>query len=670
MRTGNKQHNKKMKKNTIYPFITQAAACIAICILAVACANIGNPSGGPRDEDPPIFVSSNPPQGATNVDKTKINITFNELVNVKDAFSKVVVSPPSRQVPKVTSSGRNVTVTFDSLAPNTTYTIDFADAIEDNNEANKLQGFAYSFSTGETIDTLRISGMVLDSRNLEPRQSILVGVHENLNDSAFVKDMLLRVTKTDDRGRFTIRGLKEGIYRVFALEDKDNDYRYANPEEDLAFYEVTVSPTSERVETTDTIFNFLGEVDSVTTRQRTRFLPNDILLRTFNSQIRPQYLAKYERVDTTKLFFKFNTRAENIPDLQIVNPDGETLKGAILERTANNDSLVYWLPERLVHTDSLRVAASYMRTDSTGGLSLTTDSLRFYYNRPKPKKAKKKDKDKVLSVEDSIKNITLDVKFSASSQEVNMPVTIEFATPLTKLDTKAFKLEAYNRDDSVWKPVKENYVFRQLDSVSPRNFVVEYPWAYDTKYRLTADTLAAIGMYGKPTRPLTHEFTTKKEEDYCSLSFNISGMDPDIPSFVELLSGSDAVIRSERVVDNSVTFKHLAPGKYYARIIEDFNSNGEYDPGNYDLQLQPDLAYYYPKVVNIKKNWDKEENWDVFAMAIDQMKPNAIKKNKPASDKRKNDTGNEYDEEEEEEFDPTANPFDPNTKNRRKTGAY
>ena len=616
-------------------------------MLAAACANIGNPSGGARDEDPPLFVSANPPQGALNVDRTRMTLTFNELVNVKDAFTKVVVSPPSRQVPRVAAVGRRVTVTFDSLQPNTTYTVDFADAIEDNNEANKLQGFAYTFSTGETIDSLRISGMVLDSRNLEPRQGILVGVHANLNDSAFVKTPLLRIAKTDDKGQFTIRGLKEGTYRVFALDDKDNDYKYENPEEDVAFYEVTVTPTSETVEASDTTYNTLtAEVDTVINRLRTRFLPNDILLRTFNSQIRPQYLSKYERIDTTKVFFKFNTRADSLPRLSVVNPDGETLGDAVLERRVQNDSLVYWLPERLVHSDSLRIAASYMRTDSTGGLSLTTDTLRFYYNRPKPKKAKKSDKEKKISVEDSIKALTLDVTFSGSNQDVNMPVTLEFATPLASIDTSAFRLEMLV--DSIWKPVKEGVRFHQRDSVSPRHFMMEYPWAYETKYRVVADTLAAMGIYGKPTRPLTHEFTTKKEEEYCSLSFNLTGLDPGIPTFVELLSTSDAVVRSEPVHDNMVTFRYLSPGKYYARIIEDYNGNGEYDTGNYDLQLQPDLAYYYPKVINIKKNWDKEEQWDVFAVAIDQMKPNAVKKNKPAQDKRKRDNNDEYEEEEEE----------------------
>lgn len=132
--------------------------------LIASCASIGNPSGGPRDEDPPRFVRANPAPGSVNVDRKRIDIEFDELVNVKDAFQKVVVSPTSKSVPRVSSLGKKVTVQFnDSLLPNTTYTIDFANSIEDNNENNKLQGFTYSFSTGPTLDTLQISGMVLSA---------------------------------------------------------------------------------------------------------------------------------------------------------------------------------------------------------------------------------------------------------------------------------------------------------------------------------------------------------------------------------------------------------------------------------------------------------------------------------------------------------------------------
>ena len=226
--------------------------------------------------------------------KQKVELEFDELVNVKDAFSKVVVSPVSKSVPRVSSQGRKVIVQFtDTLVPNTTYTIDFADAIEDNNENNKLQGFTYSFSTGDVLDTLQISGMVLSADALEPQQGMLVGVYSNLADSAFSTLPFERVTKTDDRGRFSVQGLAPGEYRIFALADVDNDYKRANPEEAMAFYDVTLSPTSERVNAVDTVFNLLtGEVDTVLNRERTRFLPNDILLRSFESDYKSQFLPE------------------------------------------------------------------------------------------------------------------------------------------------------------------------------------------------------------------------------------------------------------------------------------------------------------------------------------------------------------------------------------------
>ena len=654
----------KFSKNISSRFI-KALFSLFIPLSLASCANIGNPSGGPRDEDPPVFVSADPAPGSVNVDKTRLTLTFNELVNVKDAFSKVVVSPVGKSVPKVMSLGRKVTINFDSIQPNTTYTVDFADAIEDNNEGNKLQGFAYTFSTGAEIDTLRISGMVLDSRTLEPQQEMIVGVTANLADSAFTHLPLLRVAKTDDRGRFTIRGLKEGSYRVYALGDKDNDYKYANPEEDMAFYDFQVSPTSERVGAVDTIRDSkTGEIDTIIDRMRTRFLPNDILLRSFNSQKRSQYLDKYERLDSTKFFYKFNTKSPNLPIIDVLGYPG-IMREAVLEQNATNDSLVYWLPPRIVGVDSLRVETTYLRTDSTGNLSAQIDTLNFFRPRQVAKKNNKPSKkDEEQARLDSIRTLTLDMHaLTSTTHDVYLPVKIQFDTPLESLRPEAFHLETMV--DTVWRRVGNQPTIEMADSLSPRDFKIEYDWKFGEKYRITADTLAAVGMYGTVTAPFKHEFTIKKKDDYCSVKFNLTGLESGIPAFVELLNGSDAVVRREPVVNNSVWFRFLEPGKYYARVIEDYNGNGDYDTGDYDLLLQPDLAYYYPKVVNIKKNWDKEETWDVFATAIDQQKPAAIKKNKPATDKRaRNQRPQEEEEEEDDYFDPTANPFDPNQRRR------
>lgn len=644
--------------------------CTLLSVIFYSCANIGNPSGGPRDENPPVFIGADPMPGAVNVNKTRMTLSFNELVNVKDAFTKVVVSPVGKSVPKVMASGKRVTVTFDSLQPNTTYTIDFGDAIEDNNEANQLQGFAYTFSTGEEIDTLRISGMVLDARTMEPQQEMIVGVTQNTADSAFTKLPLLRVAKTDDRGRFTIRGLKEGAYRVYALGDKDNDYKYANPEEDIAFYDVLLTPRTERVGAIDTIYNSkTGEVDTIINRMRTKFLPNDILLRSFNSLKRSQYLDKYERQDSTKFYLKFNTKAESLPELDVLGYPG-LMRDAVIERNETNDSLIYWLPRNIIGIDSLRVETKYLRTDSTGNLAAYTDTLNFFRYKPRVKNNKKSEKaDPEKLREDSIRSLILGLEAtSAGTLDVYKPATFQFSTPLESLKTGAFTLETMV--DTVWRKVSNQPVITMVDSLSPRNFKIEYDWKLGEKYRIKADSLAATGIYGQVSGPLTYDFSIKKKDEYCSLKLNLSGLDPTIPAFVELLNGSDAVVRALPVVNNTVRFQYLEPGKYYARVIEDYNGNGQFDTGDYDLLLQPDLAYYYPKAFNIKKNWDKEESWAVFETAIDLQKPAAIKKNKPATDKRasmrKKGQNNEEDlDDEDDYFDPTANPFDPNRKKPR-----
>ena len=651
-------------RNNIY--ILWALAAIAVM---ASCAKIGNPSGGPRDEDPPIFVRSNPKPGALNVKRDRIEIEFDEIVNVKDAFSKVVVSPTSKSVPRVSSQGRKVTVQFtDTLQPNTTYTIDFSNAIEDNNEGNKLQGFTYSFSTGEVLDTLQISGMVLSADALEPQQGMLVGVYSNLSDTAFSTLPLERVAKTDDRGRFSVRGLAPGEYRLFALADVDNDYHRANPEEAMAFYDFTISPYSERIVATDTVLNLMtGAVDTVLTRERTRFLPNDILLRSFESSYKTQFLQKYERVDSTRVRLTLNAPTDTLPTIDLVGIEGYK-DWYTLERSAKNDTLTYWLlPPRIISEDSLRLAVTYQRPDSAKNLVWGTDTLRFFFQRPKVKKEKKKKEEEETVDTVPPKPVPLPLKMiTGTTHEVYQPLVMEFETPLTRLDTNAFHLEVMV--DSTWTPVPKPWRPERVDSGNPRTLKIEYSWELSSEYRLLVDSLAATGIYGLETDPLEHKFKTKAEEEYCALGFTITNFVDTVPAFVELLNTSDAPVRREPVVNGKVLFKYLPSGKYYARIYEDFNGNGIYDTGDYETGQQPDQAYYYPKVVNLKKNWDKQEEWNVFATAVDLMKPDTLKKNKPEADKRSrnNKNNNMNDEEEEDIFDPTANPFDPNDRNRRR----
>ena len=650
----------------------------AVALLTAACASIGNPSGGARDEQPPRFVRANPAPYATDVPVTieKINIDFDELINVKDAFSKVVVSPPSKSVPRVASQGHRVTVTFsDTLLENTTYTINFADAIEDNNEANPLENFSYTFSTGPYVDSLRIAGRVLSAQAMEPMQGKIVGVHrladapadslasaiaadsiaareQAVVDSIVFRRQFDRVARTDDRGRFSIEGLAPGRYRVFALDDANTDYIYSSPDEEFAFYEEVVEPYALPAVATDTIYNLkLGTIDSITTRQRSIFYPNDLLLRSFLTSRKQQYITNYQRQDSTRLNLTFNAPNSPLPEISLVGAT-DLKDWYIMERSAKGDSLTLWLKSRgLVSNDTLRMAISYLKPDSLNRYVATNDTLRFTTDRPrKPKADNKKKKDAQADTLPPPPPL-LSVTFPAgSNQEPTRPLLFMTETPLARLDTLAFRLEV--KRDTIWTPLPERPRIVQ-DSLNPRLYSIVYPWQYDTGYRLQADSLAMEGIYGLFTGPVNQEFKVKAEKEFCSLTLNVADWPAGVPAFVEIVSTSDTPTERVRLEGGRAVFRNLVPGKFYFRIIADYNGNGEWDSGDIVERRQPEPAFYYPKSISIKQNWNKEETWRVFDTPADAMKPETLLKNKPTQRKnaptRKNQNG--YGDEEDEDDD-------------------
>ncbi len=300
-------------------------------------------------------------------------------------MNKVVVSPAQRTTPVVTANGRRITVELrDSLVPNTTYTIDFADAIKDLNESNVLDGFALDFATGDTIDTLRVSGMVFEARTLEPAQGMLVGVYSNLSDTAVSTLPFERITKTNQLGQFTLRNMKAGTYRIYAVNDVNRDYHW-DRSEDVAFFDVTISPETEAAQFTDTLVNMAGE-DSIVTYPGTRFLPDDILLTWFNEGYVSQYLRKNERPEPNNLDFEFSTKADTLPILKLLNTHRageESEKWSVLQASPTLDTLRYWITDTsLVALDTLMIEARYIRTDTLDQLSWTTDTLRMVTKMP------------------------------------------------------------------------------------------------------------------------------------------------------------------------------------------------------------------------------------------------------------------------------------------------
>lgn len=649
-------------KSLYYIFIIIAAAVM------YSCANIGNPSGGPIDKTPPIFMRSNPTPNAVNVKDRKIEIFFDEIVSLKDPSTKIIVSPAQTEMPRMSALGRKVTVELvDSLLPNTTYTIDFSNSIQDNNEGNAIDNFAFAFSTGSVIDSMRVSGYVLDSRTLEPMQSVVVGLQSNLADSAFHKEKLQRVALTNDRGQFTIRNVSPGSYHIFALKDLDRDYKFGNPTEDIAFLDSIIVPSIGSREAADTVYNDLNEIDTIMRATRPAYFPNDILLSMFNEDRKSQYLANNLRVDSTRISLTFAAASDTLPSLSIVGRNDVPDQWYTLERSQTNDTLIYWIrPPHLVSADTLMVATTYLRTDTASNLSWGTDTLKFTFQRQKAKKKKKNEETDSL---EQIRFMELH-PLANGTQEVYAPLLLQTGTPIERYSREAFHLQRKLQNDTTFYPAEIKSIALRDSTLSRRDLMLKVDWEPGAAYTLAVDSLAMTDIYGLQTKPLKVDFNVRKMEEYGNIVFNIPAVRDS--AIVELLDGTDKVVLHTPVKNHRAELLNLQPGKYYARLFIDRNGNGKYDTGNYDMHLQPEETVYYPGAINLKKNWDVEQTWDIYATPIDKQKSEAIKKNKPERKKweKVNTEKTETDEDEENGFSDFSNPNDPNLRNSNNFGNY
>ena len=633
-----------------------------------SCANIGNPSGGPIDKTPPIFMRSNPTPNAVNVKDRKIEILFDEIVTLKDPSTKIIVSPAQTEMPRMSALGRKVTVELvDSLLPNTTYTIDFSNSIQDNNEGNAIDNFAFAFSTGSVIDSMRVSGYVLDSRTLEPMQSVVVGLQSNLADSAFHKEKLQRVALTNDRGQFTIRNVSPGSYHIFALKDLDRDYKFGNPTEDIAFLDSIIVPSIGTREAADTVYNDLNEIDTIMRATRPAYFPNDILLSMFNEDRKSQYLANNLRVDSTRISLTFAAASDTLPSLSIVGRNDVPDQWYTLERSQTNDTLTYWIrPPHLVSADTLMVATTYLRTDTASNLSWGTDTLKFTFQRQKAKKKKKNEETDSL---EQIRFMELH-PLANGTQEVYAPLLLQTGTPIERYSREAFHLQRKLQNDTIFYPAEIKSIALRDSTLNRRDLVLKVDWEPGAAYTLAVDSLAMTDIYGLQTKPLKVDFNVRKMEEYGNIVFNITAVRDS--AIVELLDGTEKIVLRAPVKNHRAELLNLLPGKYYARLFIDRNGNGKYDTGNYDMHLQPEETVYYPGAINLKKNWDVEQTWDIYATPIDKQKPEAIKKNKPERKKweKVNTEKTETDEDEENDFSDFSNPNDPNQRNSNNFGNY
>ena len=610
--------------------------------LLVSCANPGSgPQGGPRDTIPPVVVKESPLNGTLHFAAKRIEVHFDEYIQLADIQKNVLISPPQQQPPEVKAIGKTLSVVFaEPLKDSTTYTIDFGAAICDYNEKTPLYDYVYAFSTGDVIDSMAISGWIYDAETLDPISGVLVGIHSNHADSALSTMPFSRVTRSDEEGSFTIYNMRAGAYRLFALDDISRDYLY-QPGEALAFADSLVIPYMEQHEVLDTIWRdtlgidlatkdtlFTRQVDSVVSVMRNFFLPDTLVLWYFTEDKQRHYFKGVYREEPHAFTLIFSAAQDTMPVIRALSPaqcdtvpDSLAMDSSwvdwepysLLQVNVTNDTITYWLTDSLaIGQDSIYFEMTYLVSDSLYNLVPQTDTVLAVYRRPRmSEKAWESQQRKK-------RERKLEIKSNASSK-FEIYDTIRLISPFPLDSVKAEHIHLSHKVDTIFQPM--TFTLLTSDSLLQMVRLVAQMEPAES-YRLIIDSAALYDIYGKCNDSTGYTLKLKSLEDYSSLMVKMTHF--DARARIQVLNEKDVVVRELSAKEEGTKFEYLTPTTYYLRLYLDLNGDGKWTTGDWFTKRQPEPVYYYPSKLKLRANWDFEENFDHLAVPQVESKPQAL----------------------------------------------
>ncbi len=566
-------------------------------LLFASCANRGiGPQGGPKDSIPPKPLFSEPETGALNFNGNLIVVTFDEYIELDNVMGNLMMSPPQTTPPEVKARGKRMLIKFqDTLRENTTYTIDFGNAVCDYRERTPLHGYSFCFSTGEQIDTLEYSGRLFNSENMNPMEGVLVGIHQNMADSVFEKEPFLRVAKTDSAGIFHIRNMHEGTYRLYALDDVSRDYRLTISEA-LAFADEPIHVASGTDDTTRT--------DSTVPAAQ----PLQPLF-LFKEEQQRLYLQRTTRSEKHKILIAFSASPDSLPQIRPMNDSLHY----ITQFSAKGDTATIWLLDSMsIGQDSLYFETRYRRTDSLFRIEWGMDTVRAFWRAPRLS-AKAKE-----AQERKNRNRRLDLKSNARKGfEIFDTLQLTCSTPMASIEKDSIHL--FERIDTVLKPVA--FTIAEHNSF-PMRIAFIATFKPDGKYELRIDSGAIHDIYGVTHIAGNYPLQLKALTDYSTLRIKLS---PSIDKMrIQVLNAKDQVLRELPATAEGALFEFLKPDSYYLRCYEDKNGDGKWTTGSWREKRQPEPVYYFPEKIQTKSNWDFEEEWDYTAVEQTAAKPQEL----------------------------------------------
>lgn len=524
---------------------------VVLCVLSCwSCANVVSPTGGAKDVTPPQLKKSIPPLRTIYFDQGGFELEFDEIVNLENIYGQLIVSPPMKGSPEVKYHKRKVTVAFDKddLLDSTTYTFNFGNAIVDYNEKNQLKNFTYVFSTGSYIDSLSVSGKIIDAYTKEPIENMVVLMYRSLEDSMPLTSLPNYFDISDENGLYTIGNIKEGRYKIFALEDMNQNYLYDLPAERIGFLNDFIDLDSSIVGVDMNIFNEENEL---------------------------QYVLSRKVEPYGKLNYTFNKPFKNL-EINLVDEVFEKDE-YLTEITEGKDSLNIWFPD---YEDSFLLILK----DDTSFIDTTNMEVIPIFSMENPP---------ILTISSNLKG---DV-------DLNKSLDLQFNNPITKWKFSFVTLF----EDSLEVEIEPYF----LDSLHLK-LRIPYKWKEGKKYYLVAGLGSFTDFYYSGNDIYELKFGSQEESFYGKIKLNINVGEMKPPFIVQLLDKEKKVIQEEFIEESKLLiYSYLRPEEYGFRLIQDLNGNGKWDTGKYDEMIQPEPVVYFPNLAKVRSNWDVELSWEI-----------------------------------------------------------
>jgi len=570
---------------------------VPVMFFILSCAKISSPTGGPKDLDPPVILKSQPENGTVMFTGKSFTVTFSEYVILDKITEKFMVSPPVKTKPVVRLKGKNLLVSWeDKLSDSTTYTFYFQDAIRDNNENNPIPNFQYVFSTGPVLDSLSLSGNVFGAFDLEVVPDALVTMYSNLSDTAPARLLPAYISKPDASGGFMINNIKPGHYRLYAVRDLNGNKLYDLDDETFAFSDSIIDITPE------TNFNITPDTIKYIPANATETTKADIFtfgthrLYAFIRELKKQYLKYTERKSSGSVGFGLALPSDS-GQVSIVLT-GAAPDSWFMENNARRDTFMVWItsPE-MYDRDTIQALLTYPFTDSTKTLIQKTDTIIFRFRKPEPPRAGAK----------KIPALSLATNVGTKIKPGTMPA---FTAPAPLKEPDTSRMILMQIVDTVKTRIRAEFI---KDSTNSRRILMKTPLKAGGIYTLLCLRGAFTDIYGNATDSTFYKINVGIPEDYGSVASKISGYEGDV--IIQLLDNKEKVLKEAFIKSpGQVKFELIDKGRYRLKAIYDIDSNKRWTTGDFSLKRNPEPVSYYPGELDVKINWDLEQDWDLSVM--------------------------------------------------------